>query len=135
MPALSGGSPVLNPRFSRFSRYLLEFVWLRCLFVGEVTDLLRLSSPLTLCILADRQCYVHEVRLCMLLAKRSERKVWFGKSFVNTPIFDRSDFLSEQFVTGPAVITEHASTTIILPNHTAKVDSYGNIHISKNSEG
>ena len=67
--------------------------------------------------------------------KRSERKVWFGKSFVNTPIFDRSDFLSEQFVTGPAVITEHASTTIILPNHTAKVDSYGNIHISKNSEG
>ena len=71
MPALSGGSPVLNLRFSRFSRYLLEFVWLRCLFVGEVTDLLRLSSPLTLCILADRQCYVHEVRLCMLLAKRS----------------------------------------------------------------
>ena len=81
MPALSGGSPVLNLRFSRFSRYLLEFVWLRRLFVGEVTDLLRLSSPLTLCILADRQCYVHEVRLCMLLAKRSERKVVFMSAY------------------------------------------------------
>ena len=45
-------------------------------------------------------------------------------------VYDRSKLLAGNLITGPAMITEMDSTTLILPDHVGEVDSLGNILIN-----
>ena len=63
------------------------------------------------------------------------RNVWFKDKFLKTNVYERNDFLSGQSVSGPAIIIEQASTTIVLPSFDARLDDFGNIHLFSNAGG
>lgn len=51
---------------------------------------------------------------------------------VDTPRYDRMKLKANDKVTGPALITQHNSTTLIPPGYTATVLGHGDIRITKN---
>jgi N-methylhydantoinase A len=65
-------------------------------------------------------------------ALRSHRQVYFRESggFVATPIYGRSQLLAGSRIAGPALIEEHASTTVLLPGDSMTVDAFGNLDIA-----
>ncbi len=62
-------------------------------------------------------------------ALKYEREVWFNSDFVNVPIYDRAKLLSGNVLTGPCVVEEEFSTTIIHPGWKGMVDDFGNLVI------
>jgi N-methylhydantoinase A len=54
---------------------------------------------------------------------------------VSTPVFARERLPVEIRISGPAIIEEMSSTTVILPRHSFKVDTLGNIIIRIRAEG
>ena len=62
-------------------------------------------------------------------AERSSRKAWFDGGFVETPVFDRELLRSGNRIAGPALVEEHASTTVLLSTDTLVVDAAGNLLI------
>ncbi|MAL01455.1 MAG: hypothetical protein CL536_04825, partial [Alcaligenaceae bacterium] len=50
--------------------------------------------------------------------------------FVETPIYNRQLLRSGNRITGPALIEEHASTTVISPSDRVVVDDFGNLDIT-----
>ncbi len=63
-------------------------------------------------------------------AKLYDHKVWMDGREQDAVIYDRAKLRSGDCVTGPAVITEMDSTTLVLSGHVAVVDQYGNILIT-----
>jgi N-methylhydantoinase A len=64
-------------------------------------------------------------------AERGRRKVYFaelGKA-VPTPTYARGNLRAGNRISGPAVVEEHASTTVVLPGDRLQVDEYGNLLI------
>jgi N-methylhydantoinase A len=61
----------------------------------------------------------------------ARRKVLFeeAEGYIDTPIFDRATLGARAEITGPAVIEQLDSTTVIMPGQTARVERYGNIII------
>ncbi len=49
--------------------------------------------------------------------------------YVETPVFVRQDLLAGHVINGPALIEEHASTTVLLPGDTLSVDHTGVLDI------
>jgi N-methylhydantoinase A len=62
-------------------------------------------------------------------AALGERPVYFGEArdYVRTPIFKRSALRAGDRISGPALIEEHASTTVVHPGDRLEVDAYGNL--------
>ncbi len=60
------------------------------------------------------------------------RPVFFHRDqgFVETTCYDRTKLTTGNVITGPAVIEEHASTTLLPPGDTLEVDAYLNLVIS-----
>lgn len=50
--------------------------------------------------------------------------------FVETPVYDRLKLLSGNQIIGPALIEEHASTTVLWPGDFMVVDGFGNLDIT-----
>ncbi|SEI85176.1 N-methylhydantoinase A [Azotobacter beijerinckii] len=69
-------------------------------------------------------------------ALRATKDVYFRScgGFVSTPVYRRPLLQSGNRVEGPALVEEHASTTVIQPGDVAVVDAYGNLQISIGSE-
>ena len=68
-------------------------------------------------------------------ALRGTKKVYFrGSGYVNTPVFRRSSLQRGNRMEGPALVEEHASTTVIQPGDVATVDQYGNLQLSIGSD-
>jgi len=65
-------------------------------------------------------------------ARIDERSVYFGpdEGWRPTPIYRRSTLPVAEAVSGPAVIEEMSSTTVVLAGQTAIIDAFGNIVIS-----
>jgi len=64
-------------------------------------------------------------------ASRGKRSVYFaelGKA-VATPTFARDELRAGNRIEGPALIEEHASTTVLLPGDKLRVDEFGNLVI------
>lgn len=56
------------------------------------------------------------------------RPVWFtGARPVKTPIFNRAELRPGQMITGPAIIEQFDSTTVLYPNDRLHVDEVGNL--------
>lgn len=59
------------------------------------------------------------------------KKVFFDqKGFIDTPVYDRLLLQSGHQISGPALIEEHASTTVIYPGDSLLVDAFGNLDIT-----
>jgi N-methylhydantoinase A len=65
-------------------------------------------------------------------ALRTRRPVYFRESggFVGTPVYARVGLLAGNRVSGPALIEEYASTTVLLPGDALTVDAFGNLDIA-----
>jgi N-methylhydantoinase A len=63
-------------------------------------------------------------------AQRGARPAFFGGHFIDTPVFDRASLLSCNRIAGPALIEEHASTTVLMPGDMLSVDAIGNLVIA-----
>ena len=63
-------------------------------------------------------------------AKRGARQAWFGDAFMETQTYDREQLIAGNRIAGPALIEEHASTTVLMPADALTVDALGNLVIS-----
>jgi N-methylhydantoinase A len=59
-----------------------------------------------------------------------KRPVWFAGRFRATPAWRRDALLAGNRISGPALIEEHASTTVLMPGDGMEVDGFGNLTIS-----
>ncbi len=59
------------------------------------------------------------------------RQVFFNreKEFTQTPIYDRTKLQAKNEITGPAVIEQYDTTTVLPQNWIAKVDEFGLLHL------
>jgi N-methylhydantoinase A len=66
-------------------------------------------------------------------AKTGERKVFFGKEHgtLNTQIYNREFFEPGHKISGPAIVEQLDTTTVIQPGQEATVDDYRNIIIKE----
>lgn len=62
-------------------------------------------------------------------AQSDEHKIYFDGKFLSTPIYDRAKLQPGNRMSGPAIVTEMDSTTVILPNFIGEVDRYFNVLI------
>jgi N-methylhydantoinase A len=60
-----------------------------------------------------------------------ERDVYFGSRYgrVRTPVYGRDGLMAGNGISGPALVEEHASTTVLLPGDRLEVDRLGNLVI------
>jgi N-methylhydantoinase A len=59
-----------------------------------------------------------------------EHEVVFDGERVRTKVYDRAKLEPGAAITGPAIVTEFDSTTVVLPGHEATVDTNYNILIT-----
>ncbi len=61
-----------------------------------------------------------------------DRPVFFNETgaFVDTPTWARGALLAGNRIAGPAVVEEHASTTVIMPGDAMEIDRFGNLVIA-----
>jgi N-methylhydantoinase A len=64
-------------------------------------------------------------------AFRGARAVYFAEAGrrVDTPTYDRASLLADNRITGPALIEEYASTTVVHPGDVVTVDAFGDLVI------
>ncbi len=70
------------------------------------------------------------------VALRAHKPVYFRSAgqFVPSAVYRRELLKSGNVFTGPALVEEHASTTVVQPGDTVTVDLYGNLQISIGSD-
>jgi N-methylhydantoinase A len=59
-----------------------------------------------------------------------KRKVSFDGRFRDAPTYRRTELLAGNRINGPALIEEHASTTMLMPGDPMSVDAWGNLVIA-----
>jgi N-methylhydantoinase A len=69
-------------------------------------------------------------------ALRGRKPVFFRSAggFVETPVYVRTALLAGNHIDGPALIEEHASTTVLAPGDRMVVDQFGNLDIAIGSD-
>ena len=69
-------------------------------------------------------------------ALRGHKPVYFGSAgtHVSTPVYERTRLLGGNRIIGPALLEEHASTTVLAPGDTLVVDDFGNLDIAIGSD-
>jgi N-methylhydantoinase A len=62
-------------------------------------------------------------------ARYDTSRVYVGGAWAQAAVYDRSKLRAGNVVTGPAIVTEMDSTTLVLPGHAGAVDAVGTILI------
>lgn len=62
-------------------------------------------------------------------ALKGHRPVWFPETgdYIDTPVYDRYALLQDMSLSGPAIIEENESTTVVPPGDEVSVDAAGNL--------
>jgi N-methylhydantoinase A len=60
-------------------------------------------------------------------ARRGIRSVIFDGAAVDAPVYDRTKLLQGNVISGPAIIEEVASTTVVEPGDTVTVNEFGHL--------
>ena len=60
-----------------------------------------------------------------------ERNAWFGEKIVATPVFRRADLGPDAMLSGPAIVEENESTTIVPPDFHLRVDRAQNLILTR----
>lgn len=65
--------------------------------------------------------------------KKEERRVFFEglESWVETPIYERSQLTAGCEINGPAIVEQYDSTSVIYPDWSAVIDAYDNIILER----
>ena len=63
-------------------------------------------------------------------AFNGKRRVYVGGSFRSAPTYRRAALLAGNRISGPALIEEHASTTVLMSGDRCEVDGFGNLVIA-----
>jgi N-methylhydantoinase A len=71
----------------------------------------------------------------MTSARVGERQVYFDGRWHRTPVYQREQFPAGAEITGPAIVQQLDSTTVIDPGARARVDALSNLVITVNSGG
>jgi N-methylhydantoinase A len=58
-----------------------------------------------------------------------KHRVWFGDRWIKAPAYAREALRAGNRIDGPALIEEHASTTVLQPGDRLRVDDFGNLDI------
>lgn len=58
-------------------------------------------------------------------------KVFFGGEWVQTPIYDRGALRPGNRISGPAIVQQDDTTTVLEPGYAGAVDKFGNIRIEE----
>jgi N-methylhydantoinase A len=58
-------------------------------------------------------------------------EVYFDGAYHETPVYDRTDLTPGNEIVGPAIVIEDDSTVVVQPDHTATIDRYANIEITR----
>ncbi|HEX4407442.1 MAG TPA: hydantoinase/oxoprolinase family protein [Xanthobacteraceae bacterium] len=66
---------------------------------------------------------------------RGTRRVYFGGSFRDTPIYDRAALPAGFSFDGPAVVEEFGSTTVVFPGQRLDVDPHGIMVVRRTKQG
>jgi N-methylhydantoinase A len=97
----------------------------------ERAEIVSLRSTVTGVMRKPPQATIHEgQRKPPAAALNGKRPVFFGTGFVPTPTLRRAELLAGNRINGPALIEEHASTTVLMPGDACEVDAYGNLVIA-----
>ena len=72
---------------------------------------------------------VGNARVAMLKRK----PVWFGERFWETPIYERERLAPGACLTGPAVVVEYSSTTVVPPDFVCRMDESWNLELSRHA--
>ena len=68
-------------------------------------------------------------------ALRTTKPVYFrAGGWADTPVYIRDRLLAGNAIAGPALIEEHASTTVVQPGDALRVDELGNLQIDIGSD-
>ena len=121
----SRGLAVLTDEFDRQHEQLFTFAHGKDHEIVMIRAIVRAKSSLT----ADLK-EVHEGATDLEAAKIHDTKYYYEQEWHDAPIYDRSKLGVGGAVTGPAIIQEMDSTTLVLPGHAATVDSVGNLLIN-----
>ncbi len=64
--------------------------------------------------------------------RKAVRRCWFpeARGWVDTPVYDRSRLWAGLTLTGPAIVEERESTTVLPPGLTATVDGYASLIVT-----
>lgn len=65
-------------------------------------------------------------------ARLGTHPVWFDDDYLPTPLIDRAALLAGNTFSGPAIILQPDSTTVVPPGWSATVDSLGNLILTAN---
>jgi N-methylhydantoinase A len=70
-------------------------------------------------------------------ARKGERPAYFPerRGYVDTPVYDRYALTAGASITGPAIVEERESTTVLPPGASAIVDGYANLIVTLPREG
>ncbi|HEX2729003.1 MAG TPA: hydantoinase/oxoprolinase family protein [Rubrobacteraceae bacterium] len=60
-----------------------------------------------------------------------KEQVFFGGEWMETPIYDRSELRPGNVVSGPAIVAQDDTTTVLEPGYAGAVDRFGNIRIEE----
>ena len=60
-----------------------------------------------------------------------KEQVFFGGEWMETPIYDRSALRPGNVVSGPAIVAQDDTTTVLEPGYAGAVDRFGNIRIEE----
>ena len=63
-------------------------------------------------------------------AYTGHRSVHFREDALETSTWDRMELTAGNLIDGPALIEEHASTTVLHPGDTCEVDDFGNLLVT-----
>jgi N-methylhydantoinase A len=95
-------------------------------------------------ITAERLCVVGEIppislpRLSPNAGRQSTptmRALFLDGRRVQSAVYQRDDLAYGQSLSGPAIIQQEDTTTVVLPGWSAAVDTLGNLLIARNKKG
>ncbi|MEM8816065.1 MAG: hydantoinase/oxoprolinase family protein [Pseudomonadota bacterium] len=121
----SRGLAVLTDEFDRQHEQLFTFAHGKDHEIVMIRAIVRARSSLT----ADLKG-AGESGVSIEDAKIHETKFYFEEEWHDAPILDRGKLGVGTKVSGPAIIQEMDSTTLVLPGHAAEVDKVGNLLIN-----
>ena len=58
-------------------------------------------------------------------------QTWFGESWFETPVYQRSELPGAAELAGPAIVLEDACTTLVPPSWTARVSGHGHLVLNR----
>ena len=64
-------------------------------------------------------------------ARTGQTAVYFSKSTLDTPVYDRSALQTGNELSGPAIIQQYDSTTVVEPGWSGRVDQWGTLRLER----